>query len=145
MVYIKPPIPENVYLNAYLKKYYPNPPLWIRPRLGKVAFPEFAKMYSVTLRYPDCIFIHDDAVWIIEAKIEPCAEAIGQLQFYSQLFTVTPEFEPWWGLPIRLVLLTSRLDKDVYNFCIKERINYVHFDINTLRIVPHPDLPHVRP
>lgn len=116
-----------MFLNAWLKKFHKEPPLWIRPRLGKVAFPEFAKMLSVTLRYPDCIFIENGQINIVEAKYDPSAEAIGQLQLYEQLFKETPEFEPWWIAPIQLLFLTSRLDENIKVLCDRYHILYEVF------------------
>ena len=119
---------EIEFVNRWLKEKHPNPPLWIRPRLGKAAFPEQARLLSVTLRFPDAIFIEDNVVHIVEAKLAKLPEGIGQLQLYNQLFDETPEFEPFSSLPRRLIFLTDRLDRNVKALAESNNINYVIFD-----------------
>ena len=116
---------ENMFLNSWLKMFHPHPPLWIRPRLGKVAWPEFARTLKVVMRYPDAIFIEHNKINIVEAKLDPSGEAVGQLLLYGMLFRETEEFRPWWNLPIRLIFLTTRVDKNLIGLCKQEGIFYI--------------------
>lgn len=119
---------ETQFVNRWLKEKHPNPPLWIRPRLGKAAFPEFARLMEVTLRFPDAIFIEDGVLTIVEAKLAKRPGAIGQLLLYKKLLPETPEFEPFSRLPVQMLLLTDRLDKNVQAVAADHNIIYEVFD-----------------
>lgn len=119
---------ETQFVNRWLREKHPNPPLWIRPRLGKAAFPEQARLLSVTLRFPDAIFIESGIVHIVEAKLKLLSQAIGQLLLYQKLFRDTLEFEPWWDSPMKMILLTTRVDQAVKELAEAQGIIYETFD-----------------
>jgi len=78
----------------------------------------------VILRYADIVLIEDGQLIIVEAKLRPNAEAIGQLQLYSKLIRLTPEFEKFNDLPIKLILLTTMLDLPISELCSNLGITY---------------------
>ena len=119
---------ETQFVNRWLREKHPNPPLWIRPRLGRAAFPEQARLLSVTLRFPDAIFIEDNVLFLVEAKLKKLSEAIGQLLLYESLLPDTPEFEPFLKFPVQKLLLTNRVDKSIKALAEAQNIIYEVFD-----------------
>ena len=62
-------------------------------------------MIGVWRRWADAIILTDTEVEIVEAAIRPQPGKISQLELYAMLFPMTPELEPWHGLPLHLILL----------------------------------------
>ena len=87
---------------------------WLtRVRLGsprsEVPRPEMSveeqSMIGVWRRWADAVILEGDKVTIVEAAIRPQPGKISQLELYAMLFPMTPEMEPWKGLPLHLTLL----------------------------------------
>ena len=116
---------EKALLNAWLWKEHKTDVQWRNVRLGLAPSKEFAKAYSVILRYADAIFLKDGTVYIVEAKIRPKPDAIGQLEFYKGLFVQTPEFSAYQNWPIELIMLTTTLDLQMAEFASKKDISYI--------------------
>lgn len=121
-------VKESELVNQWLWSYHRLSPQWRRVRLGVVPNHEMAREYSVLLRWADAVFIEDGVVNIVEAKLRPMADAIGQLQLYETLFRNTPEFQQYWNHPIKLIFLTTMLDIAVSELCSKLNIAYVIFE-----------------
>ena len=113
---------ESILLSRWLAKFHRTDLQWKRVRLGEVAFPEEAKLYSVILRWCDAIFIKDGAVHIVEAKLRPDLGTIGQLEGYKELFAVTPEFKQYWNYPVKMILLSAVVDLNIAELCKKKDI-----------------------
>jgi hypothetical protein len=62
-------------------------------------------MVGMWRRWADAIILEPDKVTLIEAAIRPQPGKISQLELYAMLFPHTPELQPWWGVPLRLLLL----------------------------------------
>ncbi len=118
------PIKESTLVNKWMSEKHATALQWRRVRLGIVPDKEQARMYSVILRWADAIFVEDDTVFIVEAKLRPSAEAFGQLELYEQLFRKTPEFQQFWNLPIKLVFLTMMLDQELWEHAERKGIKY---------------------
>lgn len=114
-------------VNEYLLNFHPTALQWKRVRLGPVADPVEARMYSVIQRWADCIYLEDDVVTILEAKIRPDAGAIGQLEHYDDLFVQTPEFQQYWDKKVRLQLLTAWEDVTIKSLCDDKGIIYTFY------------------
>jgi len=115
---------ESVLLSRWLAKFHRTDLQWKRVRLGEVAFPEEAKLYSVILRWCDAIFIKDGIVYIVEAKIRPDLGSIGQIEGYKELFPVTPEFKQYWNYDVEMIILSAYLDLNIAELCKKKGIIY---------------------
>lgn len=120
---------ETDLVNAWLWEFHREDPQWRRVRLGVVPTKELAREYMVLLRWCDAIFIHDNVVYILEAKLRPTAGAIGQLEHYAKLFKRTPEFKQWWGNPLKLVLLTTVVDLELVDLCSEKGIQYEVYEM----------------
>ena len=118
---------ESDLVNNYLWEMYRGKLQWRRVRLGVVPNKQFARMYSVTLRWADAIVYDAEKgeVIIIEAKLTTNAGAIGQLELYREQFLVTPEFSALRDKKIRLVFLCPILDAALAELCTKKAIDYV--------------------
>lgn len=119
---------EKKFLNAWLWKFHKSNPQWKRVRLGPVPNPEYAKMYSVILRWADAIFIEEGNLVIVEAKIRPNFGAVGQLLGYRMLVKATPEFENYVAWPVRLLLVSKYPDLAVTELCSKYGIEHEIWD-----------------
>lgn len=115
---------ESVLLTKWLAKFHRTSLQWKRQRLGQVANPQEAKIYSVILKYCDAVFIEDGYVHIVEAKLRPNLGVIGQLEGYKKLFPVTPEFFHYWNWNIKMILLTPVLDLNIVELCKDKNIIY---------------------
>lgn len=118
---------ESVLVNEYLLTKFRTKPQWKRVRLGQAANQSEAKIYSVTLRWADAIVISEGFVIIIEAKLRPEPGAFGQLENYKKLFPATPEFSQWKDWPIKMVLLTPKIDLNLVELATDKGIDYVVF------------------
>lgn len=119
---------ESELVNKYLWEYHRTSLQWRRVRLGAVPTHEMARMYLVTLRWADAIYIEDGCVNIVEAKLKPRADAVGQLLLYKELFRQTLEFKDFWPLKINMVFLCTRPDLNLAELCSKHDIKYVIYD-----------------
>ena len=120
----KMPLTESRLINDWLWDFHRTSPQWKRQRMGPIPTHELGRMYMVILRYADIVLIEDGQLIIVEAKLRPNAEAIGQLQLYSKLIRLTPEFEKFNDLPIKLILLTTMLDLPISELCSNLGITY---------------------
>ena len=119
---------ESELVNSYLWEYHRTSLQWRRVRLGVVPTHELARMYMVTLRWADAIYVENREVYIVEAKLTPRADAVGQLLLYKELFRQTLEFKEFWPYPINMVFLCPRMDLNLAELCSKHDIKYVIYD-----------------
>jgi len=112
-------------VNEWMAIEHPNDLQWKRVRLGPLPDKQLARMYMITLRWADAIFIKDNTVNIVEAKLKPELGAISQLEAYRDLFPQTPEFTAYKTSPIHLIYLCTRKDPVVERMCEERGIEYV--------------------
>jgi len=116
---------EAKLLYEWMVKTFPNCLQWRHVRMGPI--PKNEALYGILRRWIDGV-VYDkktDTVYLIEAKIRPEPGAISQLLLYKQLFPKTPEFEALKDKPIKLVFLTSFMDKEVKALCDQYGIEFV--------------------
>jgi len=109
----------------WVKKNFPDRPQWFRQRVGKAVFVGDEKLYQVLRRWADAIILDDKEIVIVEGKLRPKPEAIAELLLYKSLFPETPEFKVYKDLPIRMIMLTTMLDKAVKALAKQHKIEYV--------------------
>jgi len=114
-------------VNEWLMLKHPYALQWRRVRLGPLPKVEMARAFKVALRWIDAIVYEDGVVYLIEAKIKPKADAVGQLLMYKDLFYQTPEFSNLWDKPVKMVLLTTMDDPNVRKLCTNYNIEYEIF------------------
>lgn len=119
---------ESELVNKFLWEFHRTNPQWRRVRLGVVPSKELARMYLVTLRWADAIFIENETVFIVEAKLQPNAGAIGQLLLYYDLFGQTLEFKDYWHMKREMIFLCPAMDLNLAEQCAKHDIKYVVYD-----------------
>jgi hypothetical protein len=111
-------------VNEWLQLEHPTALQWKRVRLGPLPDKELARMYQVTLRWADAIYVEDGTVTIVEAKMAPGLGAISQLKAYAELFRETPEFSQYSAAPVKLLYLCTRRDNVAERMCAAEGIEY---------------------
>ena len=111
-------------VNEWLAMNYPNSLQWRRVRLGPLPTNEMARMYKVTQRWVDAIFITGEVVNLLEAKLRPDLAAIAQLQAYDRLFPDTPEFSQFRNNRRELHFLCPRNDSVMEKSCAENNIQY---------------------
>lgn len=115
-------------LTAWLAAEHRTAPQWKRVRLGKSLNPEEAQRFKVLQRWADLIFIEDDTLFIVEAKLRPSPGAVGQLELYEQLLPETPEFKAFQNFPIKKILLTQMEDLSIRKFVEDKGIDFIIFN-----------------
>ena len=121
------PLKESQLVNLWLWDKHRESLQWRRVRLGPLPNKEGARLFLVTLRWADAIFVQGGRVTIVEAKLRPGGGAIGQLLQYRDLFSSTPEFSDFHHLPIDLILLAPIITLDIVEMASKHDIKYELF------------------
>jgi len=125
--YLAKKVTETMLLNAWLRTRSPDIMPWKRVRVGVDVDYKKKEAYKVLKRYVDCIFIEKDILYIVEAKLKPKADAIGQLEFYEKLLLETPEFRKFMDLPIKKIFITLQDDASVREFAVSKQIEMIVF------------------
>lgn len=120
-------VPENKLLYEYQQMFYPTALMWRRVRVGALPQGREEAVYGVLRRFVDGVVSTGKAVILIEAKIEPSAEAVGQLMQYRELFPETPEFSQLKDLPIFCKLITVEEQETIRKVAEASNIEYVVF------------------
>lgn len=118
---------ERRLINEYLMTFRPSDVRWVNVRLGPVANPEEARMYSVLQRWIDCILYDGTTITLLEAKIRPDFGVVGQIEAYDSLFSQTPEFQHYWEKPRKLAVLSAYNDVNVRTTCEEKGIEFILF------------------
>ena len=121
---------ETQLQNSWLWQFHKDSPTWKKVRLGKVSTQFDAKIARVFLRFADAIFIEEDVVNIVETKISPKADAIGQLLLYERLFKETPEFSKYKDFPIKKIMLTTREDPAIRKLAEDHGIEVIIYSLD---------------
>jgi hypothetical protein len=95
--------------------------------LGAYAEDDGYRAYMVSAPRCDAIFMEEDKITIIEAKIVDEHKGVGELMNYRRLVPKTTSLKPYWGLPIDLILLRARERPDVTEAAIDNDITPVVF------------------
>jgi len=126
---------EALYVNEYLRTFHPTALQWKRTRLGPLPQKELSQLYKVTLRYVDSIFLEDDVVHLLEAKLREQLRGIAQLELYRKLFRETPEFMELWDKKLKALLLVPNEKVEVKLMCAEKNIDYVVYHPDWLTLV----------
>ena len=118
---------EKRLVNEWLTLYHRGNLQWKNVRLGAHATAGEARMEMVTLPYADAVYIEDDEVYIVEAKIKPTPGVISQLKYYMKLFPGTPEYSQYEDATVHGVVLVAVHNKDVADMAEDEGLLYVLF------------------
>jgi len=118
---------ERRFINDYIRENLIDRHYQVRQWLGKLPAGSEDAVNQPIGRWADLIVFDPFSVTIIEAKLYPDPKAIGQLEVYSQMFVQTPRFQQYWKLPIKKVLLTTRLDDDIKTSADLHNIEYKIF------------------
>jgi len=116
---------EHRYVYEWLMTFHPTALQWRRVRLGPLPFKELYPLAKITLRWVDAIYIENNVVHIVEAKLRPDLGAISQLKHYARLFPETPEFQQFKDWPIKKILLIPYPWKDLVEAARMEGIEVV--------------------
>ena len=113
----------NEYIAENLSDKHTQTSVW----LGPLPPGKEANMFMVVGRWADLIVFEPNLITIIEAKLEPKGDAIGQLKLYEQMFGQSPRFSQYKDRPIKLQLLTTRVDTPVADLARTQNIEYKVF------------------
>jgi len=118
---------ERRFINEWLNEQKPDVHYQARVWLGPLPPGKEAREYMVTGRWADAVLFEAGKITIVEAKLEPSAKAIGQLDLYANLFKQTLRFQRYWHLPVEKLLLTTRVDDHVKELAEDHFIGYAVF------------------
>ena len=128
----KSPGQESILLSRWLAEFHRDKLQWTQARLGPAIDYKEARMFSVVQRRADAIVLDDGKVLIIEAKLKPTPTALGQLEFYKELFPQTPAFSELADRPIELIFLTTFVDLALAKYAQDRGIKYETFPLPSL-------------
>jgi len=118
---------ERILALEYVDTFYREKPHWMREGIGPIPPGEEGKYYTKTRRWADAIVRDDDALIIIEAKMEAEPSVIGQILNYGRLLPQTPMFRKYTDLPIKLRVVTASTKDDVKEMVEHAGIEFVEF------------------
>ena len=116
---------ESKLIFEWINKFHPNSLQWRRVQLGPVIEHEEARLMGVLRRWADAVFLAKDVVYIVEAAWAPDPGKVSQLELYKQLFPKTQKFSAWKDKEIKLIFLTTKIDKEVKDLCEEHGIEFV--------------------
>ena len=118
---------EKRYTNDFFRAFYLDqhwqPRVWLGP--GDPSGDEFK--FGPRTRWADAIVFQPNLITIVEFKLEPKPDGIGQLDLYEQMFRQTLRFQRYWDRPIKKVLVTTRIDDAIQELAVLHNIDYVVF------------------
>lgn len=120
-------ISEHDLLEKYLDINYPDFERYTNVPIGYRDDWKHEMMYRVTRKRADAVVIKSDKVFLIEAKLKPKPEGIGQLLVYENILFGTPKFSEYEGYPIIPIYLVPRSDSDVKEVCHQLGIKFEVF------------------
>ena len=118
---------ERKFVNEYIQEKLFDKHTQTSVWLGPLPPGKEANMYMVVGRRADLVVFEPKQITIIEAKLEPTGDAIGQLKLYEQMFGQSPRFLQYEGRPLKLILLTTRVDLHVKDLAAAQNIEYKVF------------------
>ena len=115
---------STMLLHEWISMRYPNAMVFYQLRLGPTnrtllnvtVTPELERMLRLANWYADAVILDQGEGLMVEAKVEPRPEAVGQVLFYLRLYWSTPELAPYAGLPFAPVVLFGESDPTVTDF-----------------------------
>ena len=119
--------PEKWYTTEFFKDNYIDRHVQKRAALGPSQVPMVNTQLGVITRWADAIVFEPNLITIIEFKLEPKGDAVGQLDLYEQMFGQTPAFQQYWDRPIHKLLVTTRVDDHVQELAESHDIEYKVF------------------
>lgn len=118
---------EKRLTNEFFAENYIDKHVQRRVALGPTQVPIVNKMMNVITRWADAIVFEPNLITIIEFKMEPKGDAIGQLNLYEQEFGKSLAYQQYWDRPIQKVLVTTRIDDGVQEQAQAHNIQYTVF------------------
>lgn len=116
--------PEKWYTTEFFKEFYTEHHVQKRAPFGPSQVPIVNKSLGVITRWADAIVFEPLLITIIEFKLEPKADAIGQLELYQQEFFKTPAYQQYWDKAVHKLLVTTRVDDGVQELAQERGIEY---------------------
>jgi hypothetical protein len=118
---------ERRLLAEWIWEYHPDVPIHYNYPLGEHAEELGHRTYMTLAPRCDAIYVDDDVVFIIEAKIVDEFKGIAELMNYKRLVPKTTSLRQYIGNPIELILLRAREKPDVKDAAIEAGITPVLF------------------
>jgi len=118
---------ERRFTNDFFREVMPDVHYQPRVWLGPLPPGKEAREYMVTGRWADAVVFEPGQITIIEFKLEPAPNAIGQLDLYEQMWKQTMRFKQYWDRPVQKVLVTTRVDDHVMELAKDHNIEYKVF------------------
>ncbi|NMC34958.1 MAG: hypothetical protein GYA36_21260 [Veillonellaceae bacterium] len=100
----------------YVQKFYQDKPHWLRIEVGAIPKGEEGPLYARVRRWCDAVIIEDDHVLMLETKMRPKPDVVGQIQNYARLFPETPLFRRFKDMPLKLRVVAAMVDDDIKAF-----------------------------
>ncbi|KKN23847.1 hypothetical protein LCGC14_0900770 [marine sediment metagenome] len=118
---------EKRLTNEYFAEHFIDKHVQRRVALGPTQVPIVNKMMNVITRWADAIVFEPRLITIIEFKMEPKGDAIGQLNLYAQEFGKSLAYQQYWDRPVLKLLVTTRIDDGVQEQANEHGIEYQVF------------------
>jgi len=118
---------EGRLLKEWIWEHHPDVPVHYNYPLGEHAEEKGFKEYMTLAPRCDALYVDDEVIFIVEAKIVDEHKGIAELLNYKRLVPKTTSLRQYIGLPIELILLRAREKPDVTEAAIDAGITPVLF------------------
>lgn len=113
---------ERRLLGEWLWEFHRETPVIYNAPMGDYNVEKGYKIYNVKAPRADAIYLEDDEIYIVEAKVVDEFKGIAELENYKRLFKRTAHFMPWHDKKVNLILLVAREKPDVTEMCEEKDI-----------------------
>lgn len=113
---------ERRLLGEWLWEFHRETPVIFNAPMGDYSEEKGYREYNVKAPRADAVYLEDDEIYIVEAKIVDEFKGIAELENYKRLFKRTAQFTPWHEKKVNLILLVAREKPDVTETCEEKEI-----------------------
>ncbi len=126
---------ETRLVTEYVANTYPHAiATFFRMRLGAPPAPESDVLDDVArlnmakpwMPWADAVVVTDEII-LLEGKIRGTSAALGQILHYREILPNTPELLPFYGRPLRCILLAPWIEPYMADLLAKHGIDYANY------------------
>jgi hypothetical protein len=131
---------ESELLADWLSKYHPAATVHMQVRIGPITppgepasqDPAYLRLLSSYQRKVDSVVVYPDRVILVEAAVLPDPGKLGQLEYYLELWPLTPDPPAPLNLPVSGLLLVGQEDAPLRSLAVRKGLAWQVYTPNWL-------------